>query len=64
MVALADDWRLTEEQAFHFLKPARVLSYWQSIFGEEAPATSPKEMLAAIAEYASMDDDLSDFIMD
>jgi hypothetical protein len=64
MVALAEDWRVVEERAFYFLTPSRVLNRWRSIFGDDAPVATHKEMVASIIECDALEEDLSEFIRD
>ena len=64
MVAFADDWRLTAEQASCYLVPARILACYRHVFGDRMPELSIEQMLTALANYDMPDDDLSDFIWD
>ena len=59
MVALADDWRLTEQQALYFLTPSRILARYRLIFGDELPDATLEQMVALIVECDSLSDTLS-----
>jgi hypothetical protein len=56
MVALANDWRITEQRAHRFLSPARVVEQYRQILDAETEPASQSvsylQMLTAIVSHA------------
>jgi len=57
MVALASDWKISEQRAHRFLSPARVVEQYRQLVGSRAERfTQPasyRQMLSAIVSHAS-----------
>jgi len=55
MVALASDWRLSEERALRFMNPARVVERYRQVTGvpssRQLPSVSFRQMLTAVVEH-------------
>ena len=64
MVALASDWRLSEERAQRFMNPARVVERYRQVTGvpssRQLPSVSYRQMLTAVVEHDLGEATLSD----